>query len=135
MRKKLLGVLLAVLSAACTTKEEVVVVVTATSPSATETSPPPSPTTIPPTALPTRAPRPTSTPQPKWEPVAIGDLEQALRDAGYRRYPFTTSEGVSGFDWIKESAYESVTPWGDGSVECQVLHDTSPEIRLEHMEQ
>ena len=129
--KKILLVLLAFLLGACTVKEQVIVVVTATSPPETETPPPPTHTNVP---IPTKTPNPTPTPSPSWNPVAIGEIEGALREAGYRRYPLTTGEGVSGFDWIKESAYESVTTWEDHSFELQVLHDTSPSVRLEHME-
>jgi hypothetical protein len=57
-----------------------------------------------------------------------------MRDAGYRRYPFTTGDGLSGFDWVRESAYEKARTWEDGSFELQVLHDVSPSVRLEKME-
>lgn len=129
--KKMLIVLMAILLGACTVTEQVVVVITATSPPETETPPPPTNTNTP---IPTNTPNPTPTPKPSWNPVAIGEIEGALRDAGYRRYPFTNEDGVSGFEWVKESGYESVTTWEDHSFELQVLHDTSPSVRLEHME-
>jgi len=127
--KKLLFFLIAVLLAGCAQQEPVVVVVTATSQPFTETAPPPTKT-----PAPTNTPRPTSTPRPSWTPIAIGEFEEELRDAGYRRYPWTTEDGISAFDWIKESAYEQVTTWEDGSFELEVLHDSSANVRLEHME-
>ena len=129
--KKVLVVLLVILLGACTVKEQVVVVITATPLPETETPPPPTSTNTP---IPTSIPLPTPTPQPSWDPVAIGEIEEALRDAGYRRYPFTTGDGVSGYDWIKESGYEAVTTWEDHSFELQVLHDASPSVRLKQME-
>ena len=128
MRKALM-ILVAGVLVGCSVQEQVVVVITATSPPATETSSPPTDT-----PAPTITPLPTSTPKPSWTPVAIGEIEQALRDAGYRRYPWTTEDGLDAFDWIKESGYEQVTTWEDGSFEMQVLHDDSPIVRLEQME-
>ena len=127
--KKLLYFVIIVLLVGCTGKEQVVVVVTATSPPFTETSLPPSNT-----PTPTNTPQPTPTPKPSWTPVAIGEFEEALRDAGYRRYPWTTEDGLGAFDWIKESAYEQVTTWEDGSFELEILHVSSANVRLEHME-
>ena len=129
--KKLLVLLLAILLAACTIKEQVIVVVTATSPPESDISPPPTNTNIP---IPTNTPNPTPTPRPRWNPIAIGEIEEALRDIGYKRYPFTNEDGVSGFEWIKESGYETVTTWEDHSFELQILHDTSQSIRLKQME-
>ena len=130
--KKVLVVLLAILLGACTVTEQVVVVITATPLPVTETPPPPTSTNTP---IPTSKPLPTPTPQPSWNPVAIGEIEEALRVSGYRRYPFTNEDGVSGFNWIKESAYESVATWEDHSFELEVLHDASPSVRLKQMEQ
>lgn len=108
--------------------------------SATATSPPASPTaTV--TPPPTNTPPPTATdtprpsPVPTWEPVAISAVESALTEDGYRRFPFTTGSGLSGFDWIKDNAYEQVTTWQDGSVELQILNDAAPSQRAERMEQ
>ena len=124
-------VILLIAFVACSqaTPTPLVIVVTATSPPYTESSPPPSST-----PTPTNTPKPTSTQKPSWTPVPIGEFEQALRDAGYRRYPWTTENGIGAFDWIKESAYEGVTTWGDNSFELEVLHDSSENVRLEHME-
>jgi hypothetical protein len=41
---------------------------------------------------------------------------------------------MAGFEWIKESAYESVTTWENGSFELQVLHDESDAVRDEHIQ-
>jgi hypothetical protein len=89
------------------------------------------PTQIP---APTNTPRPTSTPRPSWTPLAIGDFEEALRGAGYSRYPWTTDDGLGAFNWVRESTYEQVTTWEDGSFELEVLHDSSRNVRAEHME-
>jgi hypothetical protein len=126
---RLLYFIIAVLLVGCTREAQVVVVVTATSPPFTETAPPPTNT-----PTPTNTPKPTSTPKPTWTPVAIGDFEEALRDAGYSRYPWTTGDGLDAFDWIRENAYEQVTTWEDGSFELEVLHDPSTNVRLEHMD-
>lgn len=101
------------------------------------------PATVRPTAtltpLPTNTPRPTATtrpsptPQPTLEPVPIDQVENALRADGYRRFPLTGGS-VGGYAWVKESAYEQVTTWEDGTIELEVLHDPSPAVRLEHME-
>ncbi len=130
--KKLLIVLLAILLTGCTIKEQVIVVVTATSPPESGISPSPTNINIP---IPTNTPNPTPTPRPRWNPVEIGEIEEALRDAGYRRYPLTNDDGVSGFDWIKESAYESFYTWENHSFELQVLHDTSQVVRLKQLEE
>jgi hypothetical protein len=126
------AIVLAALSAvltACGRVEPKVVVVTATPlpaterPTSTVTPIPPTPTFL-----------PTATPQPQFHPVPIGDVEASLRDSGYRRFPFTNADSVSGYTWIKESAYEQVTTWEDGSLELQVLHDKSPEVRSDHLD-
>ena len=129
--KKMLLILLAVILGACTVGEQVIVVITATSPPETETPPPPTNTNIP---IPTNTPNPTPTPRPRWNPLAIGEIEQALRDAGYRRYPFTNEDGVSGYEWAKESGYETVTTWENHNFELQVLHDSSSSVRSKQME-
>lgn len=126
--KKISLVLLTLLLAGCTQEPEVIVV-TATPLPFTETSPPPTNT-----PAPTNTPKPTSTATPSWIPITIGEFEQALREAGYKRYPWTTEDGVSAFDWVKESAYEQVSTWEDGSFELNVLHDSSAKVRTEHME-
>ncbi len=107
---------------------------------ATETTPPkvatntatPRPSTA--TPRPTRTLNPTSTPEPTWESVTIADIEAALKQAGYRRFPFRGSDGVNGFSWVDNNAYERVRTWENGIVELQVLHDKSSQVRAEHME-
>lgn len=114
---------------ACGFVEPQVVVVTATplpptqQPAATSTPLPPTPTFL-----------PTNTPRPHFEPVPIGDVEDALHDSGYRRFPFNNSDGVSGYTWIKESSYEQTTTWETGAFELQVLHDKSANVRTDHMD-
>jgi hypothetical protein len=128
--KKLLVFFFASLLAGCAREpEQVVVIITATPRPITATAQPPTNT-----PAPTDTPRPTSTPKPSWTPIAIGEFEQALRSAGYSRYPWTTGDGVAAFDWIRENAYEQITTWENGSFELQVLHDPSANIRLDHME-
>lgn len=126
------AVILLALSACASPEPEVeVVVVTATPVPATETptatatsSPlPPSPTFL-----------PTSTPEPDYQPIPIGAIESALRDAGYSRYPFTTANAVHGYTWVKESIYERTTTWETGAIELQVLHDSSSGVRADHMD-
>jgi hypothetical protein len=121
---------LVVLLATCASPEPEVVVIKITSTPliVTATS---LPTNIP---LPTNTPEPTPTPKPRWNPLAIGEIEQALRDAGYRRYPFTTKGGGEGYRWAKENAFETVTTWEDHNFKLQVFHNTSQSIRLEQME-
>jgi hypothetical protein len=94
------------------------------------------PTPRPPTATPrpTQKPSPTSTPQPTWEPVTIAEVEAALTQAGYRRFPFTDSDGVNGFSWIDNNAYEPARTWENGMVQLEVLHDKSSQVRAEHVE-
>jgi len=112
---------------------------TVTSPSPSGASPVPtlSPTSTPPptnTPLPTNTPQPTRTAVPTWEPVAMADIYAALSQDGYRRFPFTTNEGVAGFTWIKDNPYEQVTTWENGTVELEVLHDSSASARSDRME-
>ena len=126
---KIIFLILFTLVIAGCTQEAQVIVVTATPPPFTETLPPPTNTPVP-----TNTPKPIPTPTLSWSPIAIGEFEEALRDAGYKRYPWTTEDGLSAFDWVKESAYEQVTTWEDGSFELEVLHDSSAHVRLEHME-
>lgn len=66
--------------------------------------------------------------------MPIGDFEEALRDADYHRYPWTTDDGLSAFDWIRENAYAKVRTWEDGSFQLEVLHDPSAKVRLAEME-
>lgn len=131
--KKLLWVPLAVLFSACgLAGREVVVVVTATPPpEAAVPVPTAAPTSVP---LPTNIPEPTPTPAPTWETVAIGSIEAALREDGYRRFPLITDDGVNGFTWIKDNPYEQVTTWEDGTIELQVLHDNSASARAGRLE-
>jgi len=129
-KRSLSLIALGLLLAACGSTEPKVVIVTATpAPVATvlvvATNPPPPPTS---TSL------PTSTPAPRFEPIPIGEVEAALRDAGYRRYPFTNADSISGYYWVKESIYEQTTTWETGAFELQVLHDRAPGVRVDHME-
>ena len=64
----------------------------------------------------------------------MGEIESALREAGYKRFPFTTDDGVAGFTWINLSSYEQVTTWEDGSIELQVLNDGTSGERADRME-
>jgi hypothetical protein len=41
---------------------------------------------------------------------------------------------VNGFTWV-DRPYEYVTTWEDGSFEVEVLHDKSPKVRMEHIEE
>jgi hypothetical protein len=136
MKKSLLVPLL-FLSAGCGLLQPRVQVVTAT--------PPPqvivvTATSVPATATPeaTNTPRPTRTPsptpEPTWEPIALTDVEAALQNDGYRRFPFVDADGVHGFSWVKDNAYERVRTWENGTISLEVLHDESSEVRSEHME-
>lgn len=89
----------------------------------------PSPTNTPP---PTRRPRPT--PLPSFEAVAISDIETALGEAGYRRFPLALEGGRSGFRWVRDNPYERVTTIGDNIVELQVIHESSPGARADRLE-
>jgi hypothetical protein len=106
----------------------------------TETSPPKiptnTPTPLPPTSTPrpTRTPNPTETPELIYDAVAIADVEAALKAAGYRRFPFRSGDGTTGFSWVGNSAYERVRTWETGMMELQVLHDKSSQVRADHME-
>ncbi|MFQ5942312.1 MAG: hypothetical protein ACE5JF_02040 [Anaerolineales bacterium] len=131
--RKYLFVGLALLPIACGLFEREVVV-TATPPPATAVPPPTAAPTEAPTALPKNTPEPTLTPEPTWEPASIGDIEAALGKAGYRRFPFTTEDGTSGFDWINDNSYEQVTTWEDGTVELSVLHGSSASARADRLE-
>jgi len=123
---------LAVLFSACGLAQPEVIVVTATPPPETAV---PVPTLAPTnTPLPTSTPEPTPSPAPTWEPVAMGSVEAALREQGYRRFPFINDDGFSGFYWIKDNSYEQVTTSEDGAIELQVLHDTSASARAARME-
>lgn len=117
---------------ACSFVPQEVVVVTATPPPATS---PPEPTEIPTERpAPTQTPVPTSTAAPTWEPFEVGDVEAALREDGYRRFPFTNEDGVTGFYWVNDNSFEQVTTWDDGTVEIQILHDGSANTRTQRME-
>lgn len=113
----------------------------AVGPAPTQTPPPPSATeaaTV--TPPPTNTPRPTAThtprptPVPTWEPVAISELEAAFAEAGYRRFPFVTEDGTSGFTWVKDNAYEQVTTWEDGTIKLEILNDAARSKRAERMD-
>jgi len=111
-----------------------VVVVTATPPPATaQTEPVVSPSDTP-RPVPTKTPVPSHTLAPEWDTVSTGDIETALREEGYRRFPFTNDDGVSGFNWVKGNPYEQVTTRDDGMVELQVLHDGSATARADRLE-
>jgi len=129
--KRSLLVPLAFLLAACgSAKPEVVVVkVTSTPRPVTAT---PSPTHA---SLPTNTPEPTHTPTPAWEPIEIAELDTTLGNEGYRRNPIKTGSGLDGFIWVKESVYERLFTWENGTIRFQVLHDRSSAVRSEHMEQ
>lgn len=128
MRNIIICLLIVLLTACGATEPEVIVIeVTATQ------MPTQTPTTTY-TPEPTNSPQPTRTPKPQWDPVPISDIEEALREAGYRRHPFTYEDGMTGFDWFMGASYESFTTWDDGSFQMDVLHDKSPRVRLEHME-
>jgi hypothetical protein len=107
---------------------------------ASATPPPPVPTSTetphPPTGTsrPTRTPTPTLTPEPDFEPVAIAEVEAALKAAGYRRFPFKNADGTNGFSWVNNNSYERVRTWENGMLELQVLHDKSVQLRSDHME-
>lgn len=124
---------LAALFAACGLLPQEVVVVTATPPPATaQTEPTVSPSDTP-VPAPTSTPVPTRTPAPKWDPVAMAEIETALRDDGYRRFPFTNDDGASGFYWVKGNQYEQITTREDGMVELQILHDGSAAARADRL--
>lgn len=136
--KKLLFVLLAILLAACRATEGDNVLSSATSPPKTAvpvaTLAPtntPLPTNTP---IPTNTPQPTPTTAPTWEPAAIADIETALGEAGYRRFPFTAGGGVTAFNWFSDNSYERVTTWADGYVELRVLHGNSASTRAKNLE-
>ena len=132
MRKLLLATMMALL-AGCGSAEPTVVIVTTTAPPQVITN---TPTPRPPTATPrpTRTPNPTMTPEPTWEPVTVADLEAALREAGYRRFPIEGGDGLKGYSWVNKNAYERVQTWDNGTMELQVLHDKSSQVRSDHME-
>ncbi len=134
--KKLLFISAIGLLTACNFGSQDVVVVTATPPPVTDT-PAPTPTDEPTatrTPRPTRTPVPTPTPAPTWPTYAVGDVEAGLRAGGYRRFPFTNDEGISGYFWVGSNAYEQVTTWEDGTLRFQVLHDSAVATRNQHME-
>jgi hypothetical protein len=107
-----------------------VIVITATFPPAPLTDTP-QPTKIP---SPTIRPSPTPVPFPTEAPIALVDFEGLLRDNRYKRFPFTNSDGASGYYWVKDNAYEQITTWEDGTVRLEVLDDKSAIVRTEHME-
>lgn len=131
--RRLLLVPAAVLLAACGSAGPTPIPPTDTPPPKVLTN---TPTSRPPTATPrpTKAPSPTLTPEPTWEPVAIADVEAALKQAGYRRLPFKSGDGVNAFSWVQTSAYERVRTWENGMMELQILHDKSSQVRADHME-
>lgn len=138
MKKIIFILCLTVFLAACAVSEPEQIVVSATPPPTTPTltplptdTPTPLPTNTP---RPSPTPRPTNTPLPQWDPVDIGEIEGTLGDAGFRRYPFTTDDGISGFHWTSKS-YESVVTWEDGSFKIEVMHDKSPRVRMESLEE
>jgi hypothetical protein len=104
----------------------------AASPTPTAT-PSPLPTSTP-TSTHTPEPQPTPTAAPTWETAAVSDIETALKDTGYRRFPFTNDDGVTGFYWANTNPYERVTTWDDGTIRMQVLHNDAPADRAERMD-
>lgn len=94
----------------------------------------PLPPTLTPRPTPTRRP-PTVTPMPTEPPVSMEKIYAALRADGYKRFPFTNSDGVAGFDWVKNNGYERIITWETGEVRLEVLDDKSPVVRNTHMEQ
>jgi hypothetical protein len=92
------------------------------------------------TPAPTNTPGPTNTPSPSpsatptWAPVPLGDLEQSLKDNGFTRFPIVDNDGVAGFIWTSDNAYERVRTWETWMVQLQVLHDKSPSSRSKRME-
>lgn len=94
-------------------------------------------TPLPPTLTPrpTSTRPPTATPMPTEAPVSLEDIYVALRADGYKRYPFTNSDGVTGFDWVKTNGYERIITWETGEVRLEVLDDKSSVVRDTHMEQ
>ena len=136
--KRLPFVSLAILLGACGVTEGEIVLSTATPPPKTAVSAPtlaPTSTPLPKnTPIPTNTPQPTPTPAPTWEPVAVADVEPALGEAGYRRFPFTTGDGVTAFNWFRDNPYERVTTWADGYVELRVLHGNSAATRTKNLE-
>jgi len=129
-------VLLSLAMSACTAAPKtIVVIVTATRPPPTQTNPPPSPTASPiPVPSITPTPKPSKTPTPSLPPFDIHSVEQALRDAGYRRYPMSAGDGTEGFQWARENPYEPIFTWEDGSLEIQVLHRQPRMDRLQRLE-
>jgi len=136
--KRLALVLLAIFLAACGVTEGEEILSTASPPPKTAVSVPtigPTSTPLPTnTQIPTNTPQPTPTTAPTWEPVAIEDVEAALGEAGYRRFPFTTGNGVTAFHWFSDNRYERVTTWADGYVELRVLHGDSASTRAANLE-
>lgn len=80
-------------------------------------------------------PRPTPTPRPQWQPILISSIEAAFSDDGYSRNPLVDDAGDTYFVWVKENRYERVRTWEDGTLVLEVLHDKSPEVRADRMEQ
>lgn len=132
--KSVIFVAPAILLAACSQVEPEVVVASASPLPATSTSAPTVAPTHTPELRPTDTPQPTATAAPTWEPVALGNIETVLREAGYRRFPFTNDDGVSGFFWVNNNPYERVTTWDDGTIRMEVLHNDAPVDRAERME-
>jgi hypothetical protein len=83
------------------------------------------------TPEPTYTPRPTST--PRWPVIPIEDIEAAFREAGYRRYPFTSLDGYAAFTWIKDSVYFRVVTFETGTIDIRVLHDPLENVRTKAM--
>ncbi len=121
---------------ACGVYQPGVQVVTATPNPATAT-PIPTDTPPPPTNTPVPSATPTETPTsvPTLTPVSIAEIEAALGDHGYRRFPTTSADGLKGFTWIKGNAYEQIETWENGTVRLEVLHDRSAAVRRDHVEE
>jgi hypothetical protein len=81
----------------------------------------------------TSTPRSTST--PSWPVIPIEEVEKAFRDAGYRRYPFTSLDGYAAFTWIKDNVYFRVVTFETGTIDIRVLHDPLQNVRAKAMEE
>jgi hypothetical protein len=139
MLRKVSVLLLGVLVCGCATNQQTPIVITATPLS--ETSTPyiivvtATDDTYQATEVSEVTTVPTPSPRSRWQPIAIGYIEAAFRNYGYNRYPLTGDEGELGFFWALESNYERAITWEDGRIILQVLHDKSPDVRAQQIEE